>query len=181
MAIRARNDRNTERAGDSRSDAARRDHRPTGASGEDSLLATVKRTFTEFGEDNLMDWAAALTYYGLLALFPSLIVLVSLLGLIGDPESTTETLTDIVTEIGPSSAAETFAGPIESITSNRGTAGIALITGLALALWSASSYIGAFIRASNIIYEQEEGRPFWKLRPLQLAVTLVMLLLIALL
>jgi membrane protein len=143
------------------------------------LFATLKRTATEFMEDNLSDWAAALTYYGLLALFPALIALVSLIGLVGDPKSTTSTLTDIITEIGPQSAAETFSGPIESVASNRGTAGFALIAGLAVALWSASGYVGAFIRASNVIYETPEGRPFWKLRPLQIGVTLAMILLMA--
>jgi membrane protein len=145
------------------------------------LLATLKRTVTEFHEDNLTDWAAALTYYGLLSLFPALIAMVSLIGLFGDPESTTESLTEIITEIGPESAAETFSGPIESLTEHRGTAGFAFILGLALALWSASGYVGAFIRASNVIYETPEGRPFWKLRPLQIAVTLVMIVALALL
>jgi len=131
----------------------------------------------EFQEDNLSDWAAALTYYGLLSLFPALIAMVSLLGLFGDPKTTTSSLTEIITSIGPESAAETFSGPIESIISNQRAAGFALVLGLAVALWSASAYVGAFMRASNIIYETAEGRPFWKLRPLQLAVTLAMVLL----
>jgi membrane protein len=145
------------------------------------LVATLKRTASEFMAHNLTDWAAALTYYGLLALFPALIAVVSVIGLVGDPQSTTSSLTEIVTEIGPGSAAETFSGPIESIASNQSAAGFAFVLGLALALWSASGYIGAFIRASNIIYETAEGRPFWKLRPLQLLVTLVMVIAIALL
>jgi len=145
------------------------------------LFATLKRTATEFMGHNLTDWAAALTYYGLLSLFPALIAIVSVIGLVGDPKSTTESLTEIVTEIGPGSAAETFSGPIESIASNQSTAGFAFVFGLALALWSASGYIGAFIRASNIIYESPEGRPFWKLRPLQLLVTLIMVVALALL
>ena len=128
----------------------------------------------------MTDWAAALTYYGLLSLFPALIALVSILGLFGDPTETTQTITDVVTQIGPSSAAETFAGPIESITSNRSTAGILLVVGLATSLWAASGYIGAFIRASNVIWETPEGRGFFKLRPLQLAVTLVLIILFAL-
>jgi membrane protein len=144
-----------------------------------SLLATLKRTVAEFQEDNLSDWAAALTYYGLLSLFPMLIALVSIVGLFGDPQSTTQTVTDIVTRIGPESGAETFAGPIQSITSHRSSAGVLLVLGIATALWSASGYIGAFIRASNVIYETEEGRPFWKLRPLQVAVTLTMVLMVA--
>jgi membrane protein len=106
-----------------------------------------------------------------------LIATISLLGLFGDPETTTASLTEIITSIGPESAGETFAGPIRSVIADQSTAGIALVLGLAAALWSASGYVGAFIRASNVIYETHEGRPFWKLRPLQLAVTLVMILL----
>jgi membrane protein len=140
-------------------------------------FATLKRTATEFMEDNLTDWAAALTYYGLLALFPALIAMVSLLGLFGDPKTTTSSLTEIITSIGPESAAQTFSGPIESLTSNQSAAGFAFVAGLAVALWSASGYVGAFMHASNVIYETPEGRPFWKLRPLQLAVTLLMIVL----
>jgi membrane protein len=143
-------------------------------------LATLKRTATEFRDDNLTDWAAALTYYGLLSLFPALLAMVSLIGLFGDPKSTTDTVTEMVTALGPGSAADTFAGPIESITSNRSAAGLTLIIGLGTALWSASGYVGAFMRASNVIYETPEGRPFWKLRPLQLLVTLTMIVLTAL-
>jgi membrane protein len=169
------------KAAGSRDEKARRDYRPEGAGTGSGLFATLKRTATEFMEDNLTDWAAALTYYGLLALFPALIAMVSLIGLVGDPKSTTDSLTEIVTEIGPASAAETFSGPIESIASNQSAAGFAFVAGLAVALWSASGYVGAFMRASNVIYETPEGRPFWKLRPLQLAVTLAMVVLMAIL
>jgi membrane protein len=158
----------------------RADYRPAGSDGKSSLFATVRRTVTEFSEDNMSDWAAALTYYGLLSLFPALIALVSIVGLVGDPATTTKTITEMVTKLGPSSAADTFAGPIKSITSNRGTAGVLFVVGLATALWSASAYVGAFMRAANVIYETPEGRPFWKLRPLQIVVTLVMLVLLAL-
>jgi membrane protein len=142
---------------------------------------TLRRTVAEFQEDNLSDWAAALTYYGLLSLFPALIAMVSLVGIFGDPRTTTSTLTEIITELGPESAAETFKGPIESVVSNQSAAGFAFVFGLAAALWSASGYVGAFIRASNVIYETSEGRPFWKLRPLQIAVTLAMIAMMALL
>jgi membrane protein len=156
----------------------RSESRSEGAAGH-GWLSTLKRTATEFRDDNLSDWAAALTYYGLLSFFPALLALVSLVGLFGDPRATTEKITEIVTAIGPESGADTFRGPIESITSNRGAAGFTLILGLGVALWSASAYVGAFMRASNVIYETPEGRPFWKLRPLQLAVTLTMIMLIA--
>jgi membrane protein len=145
------------------------------------MSGALKKAFAQFRDDNLTDWAAALTYYGLLSLFPALIALVSILGLIGDPETTTRKVTEVITDIGPESAAETFSGPVESIASSRGTAGFAFVLGLAVALWSASGYVGAFIRASNIIYATDESRPFWKLRPLQIAITLAMVLLAALL
>jgi membrane protein len=164
-----------------REDGVRHDYSPEGTDTDAGMFATLERTATEFMEDNLTDWAAALTYYGLLALFPALIAMVSLIGLVGDPKSTTSTLTEIITSIGPQSAAQTFSGPIESIASNQSAAGFAFVAGLAVALWSASGYVGAFIRASNVIYETREGRPFWKLRPLQLAVTLAMIVLMAIL
>ena len=91
----------------------------------------------------------------------------------------TQTLTDIVTNLRPSSAADTFAGPIDSITSSRGSAGVGLVFGLGAAIWSASGYVGAFSRASNVIYETQEGRPFWKLRPVQVLITLAMILILA--
>jgi membrane protein len=162
-------------------DPVRHDYAPEGAAAKAGLGATLKRTLTEFQEDNLSDWAAALTYYGLLSLFPALIAMVSLIGIFGDPKTTTTKLTEIITEIGPSSGAETFEGPIKSIVENRSAAGFAFVLGLAAALWSASGYVGAFTRASNIIYETPEGRPFWKLRPLQILVTLAMIIMMALL
>jgi membrane protein len=157
----------------------RADYKPAGVERKAGLFATLKRTATEFSEDGLTDWAASLTYYGLLALFPALIALISIVGLVGDPQSTTSTITEMVTKIGPQSAADTFSGPIKQITESRSSAGIALVLGILVALWSASGYVGAFMRASNVIYETPEGRPFWKLRPLQMVVTIAMIVLLA--
>ena len=147
---------------------------------ETGLWPTFKRAALEFQEDEMTDRAAALTYYGLLSLFPALIALVSIVGLFGDPERTTQSLTDIVSDIGPDTAVDTFKGPIDSITSNREAAGVLFFVGIATAIWSASGYVGAFMRAANVIWETGEGRPFKKLRPLQLAVTLGMVVLLAL-
>jgi membrane protein len=183
MATRAQEpvDRQSDDGAGGPADPIRRDYRPEGTYAKPTTFGVLRRTVTEFSEDNLTDWAAALTYYGLLALFPALIALVSLVGLFADPQSTSKTITDIVTQIGPSSAASTFSGPIQSITSNQSAAGILFVVGLVTALWSASGYVGAFMRASNIIYETPEGRPIWKLRPLQMLVTLVIVLLVAIL
>jgi membrane protein len=159
-----------------RVDPVRSDYAPSGTDERTTWFATVKRTFMEFLEDDLFDWAAALTYYGLMALFPALIAFVGIIGLVADPEDATRTITDVVTQIGPESAADTFSGPIESITSSS-SSGYLAVVGFVVALWSASGYVGAFIRASNVIYETPEGRPFWKLRPLQLLITLVTLVL----
>jgi len=144
-----------------------------------SWRGVLKRTVTEFKEDNCTDWAAALTYYGVLAVFPAAIALLSLVGLVGDPRQTTDALLGIVEDLGPASATETFAGPIEALASREQAAGFALVLGLATALWSASGYVGAFGRAANAVYEVDEGRPFYKLRPLQLLVTLVCVVLLA--
>ena len=151
---------------------------PSGPSklGGRSWFGVLKRTISEFRKDNLTDWAAALTYYGILAIFPALIVLVSILGLIGD--SATQPLLDNMSQVAPGPANDIVSGAIEQVSS-QDAAGIALVIGLLGALWSASGYVGAFSRASNSIYEMEEGRPFWKLRPVQIAVTIVLILLLA--
>jgi membrane protein len=147
--------------------------------GKPAAWRAAKRTVAGFREDNLTDRAAALTYYAVLSIFPAIIALVSMLGLVVDPDTITRVVTDTVSQLGPASAVDTFSGPIESIASNRSTAGLMLIVGLAAALWTASGYVGAFMRASNAIYERDEDRPFWKLRPLQLLVTLMLVLLAA--
>src|SRR4051812_43833655 len=124
----------------------------------------LKRTVKEFRDDNLTDWATALTYYGVLALFPALIALVSVIGLVG--QSTVDALISNIQAIpGAGDAKNIIINAIKNISSHRGAAGLAFILGLAIALWSASSYVGAFIRASNAIYEVGEGRPFYRLRP----------------
>ena len=115
-----------------------------------------------------------------MSLAPALLLVVSLVGVCADPARVTKVLTDTVSQLGPSSAAETFQGPIESITSNRGAAGVMLFVGILSALWAASGYVSAFADASNSIYEVEEGRPFWKLKPIQLAITFVLIMMAAL-
>src|SRR5688572_24235633 len=141
--------------------------------------STLVRTLKEFKEDKLNHWAAALTYYAILSLFPALLVMVSLVGLLADPADVTKFLTDVIGALGPSSAVDTFKDPIESITSNKDAAGLSAIVGVVLALWSASGYVGAFMEASDVVYEVEEGRPFWKLKPIQVLVTLVCITLVA--
>jgi membrane protein len=148
--------------------------------GKRSWFGTLKRVVAEFRDDNVTDWAAGLTYYAVLSIFPAFIALISILGLVVDPATITRVVTDTVSQLGPESAVNTVKRPIEEISQNQSTAFLGLIVGLALALWTASNYVGAFMRASNAIYEREEGRPFWKLRPIQLLVTLILVLMAAL-
>ena len=142
-----------------------------------SWLGVLKRTGTEFREDNLTDWAAALTYYAVLAIFPALIVLVSGLGLIGD--SATQPLIDNLGKVAPGPAKDIFTSAIENIEGSKGAAGVFFIAGLLAALWSASGYIAAFMRASTAIYDIEEGRPLWKTLPLRVGLTVVLMVLTA--
>jgi membrane protein len=147
----------------------RADYAPTGADPKPTTGGTIKRTLKEFSEDGLTDWAAALTYYGVLALFPALIALLSVIGLLTDPRE----LTDALTAVVPASAAETLNPVIEQLAGNTAPVGLGLILGLAGAIWSASGYVGAFTRAANVVYETPEGRKIWKLKPLQLLITLI--------
>jgi len=140
-------------------------------------FGVLRRTFAEFREDELTDWAAALTYYGILAIFPALIALVSILGLIGT--SATKPLLDNLGSFAPGPAHQILANALHGLTQSKSGAGILFVVGLAGALWSASGYIGAFIRASNRIWDVEEGRPIWRILPLRLFITVLMLLLLA--
>jgi membrane protein len=142
-----------------------------------SWFGVFRRTVTEFREDNLTDWAAALTYYGVLAIFPALIVLVSVLGLIG--ESATQPLIDNLGQVAPGPAQDIFTSAIENIQGSQGAAGVAFVIGLAVAIWSASGYVAAFMRASNAIYDMEEGRPIWKTLPVRVGLTVLLMLMTA--
>jgi membrane protein len=142
-----------------------------------SLGGVLKRTVREFKEDNVTDWAAALTYYGVLAIFPAILALVSILGLLGS--STTQPLIDNLGQVAPGPARDILTTAIQSLQQSQGAAGLVFVVGLAAALWSASGYVAAFMRASNAIYDVEEGRPFWKTGPVRLGVTLVLLVLLA--
>jgi membrane protein len=136
-----------------------------------SWLSVVKRTVLEFIDDDLGDRAASLTYFGILSIFPGLLVLVASVGLLG-PSITDDVLANLE-ELAPGPAREIIASGIENIQRNEGTAGLVAIISLAVAFWSATSYAGGFIRAANTIYDVPEGRPLWKTVPIQLAVTAV--------
>jgi membrane protein len=131
----------------------------------------LRRTVREFGEDKLTDWAAALTYYAVLSIFPGLLLLVSILGLVGAPAL--QPLIDNMGTIAPGPVGEILAEGARGLTEAQGAAGLLALVGAAGALWSASGYIAAFMRAANAIYDVPEGRPFWKTVPIRLGVTVV--------
>ncbi|WP_249714765.1 YihY/virulence factor BrkB family protein [Rhizomonospora bruguierae] len=133
--------------------------------------AALKRTAREYQADNLGDWAAALTYYGVLSLFPGLLVLVAILGLLG--LGTINAILDNLETITPGAVQTVLNGVVQQIGQGRGTAGVVAAFGLVVAFWSASGYVAAFMRASNAIYDVPEGRPIWKTLPIRVGVTAV--------
>jgi membrane protein len=137
----------------------------------------LRRTVREFKEDNITDWAAALTYYGILSIFPALLAFVSILGLLGT--SATQPLLDNLGQVAPGPAKDIFTSAIKNLQKSSGAAGILFVVGLAAALWSASGYVAAFMRASNAIYDVEEGRPIWKTLPTRVLTTIVLLVMLA--
>ena len=143
----------------------------------DSWTAALKRTWSEFREDNMTDWAAALTYYSVLAIFPALLAVVSILGLIGP--SATQPLIDNINTLAPGPAKDLLISAIRNIQHNSGAAGVIFVVSIALAIWSASGYVAAFMRASNVIYDVGEGRPIWKTLPTRVLTTVALLVMLA--
>lgn len=142
-----------------------------------SWWGAIIRTFGEYQDDDLGDWAAALTYYSVLSIFPAMLVMVSLIGLAGNSVSQ-----DLITNVGtmaPGSVEEVLTNALTELQRGRGGASATALLGLAAALWSASGYVAAFMRASNAVYDVPEGRPIWKTLPLRLAVTVVTLVLVS--
>jgi membrane protein len=143
---------------------------------KESWKGVLKRAWREFSDDNVTDWAAALTYYGVLSIFPMLLALISLLGLFG--QSATQPLLDNVSTVAPGPAKDIVTNAITNLQKSQSSAGLMFFVGLALALWSASGYVGAFMRASNDIWDVDEGRPAWKTVPLRVGVTGLLLVLL---
>ncbi|NEY31650.1 YihY family inner membrane protein [Streptomyces sp. PRKS01-65] len=140
-----------------------------------SWMALLRRVLAEFKDDELTDRAAALTYYGVLSLFPALLVLVSLLGVAG--QSATQQIMDNLQQLAPGSARDIISDAVRQLQSRSGLGSVLAVVGLAGAIWSASGYVAAFIRSANAVYDIPEGRPVWKVLPLRVALTVVLLVL----
>ncbi|MGN6611074.1 MAG: YihY/virulence factor BrkB family protein [Angustibacter sp.] len=137
----------------------------------------TKNAFREFMDDDCTDLAASLTYYAVLSIFPAATAVLSLIGVFGKGPQTVDTLLGVASDVGAGSITEAVRGPLTQLSTST-TAGPALVVSVLVALWSASTYVGAFGRAMNRVYEIDEGRPFWKLRPLQMLITLIAVLLV---
>lgn len=136
----------------------------------------LRRMLREFQRDDLVDRAAALTYYGILSIFPALLVLLSLLGLTGK-----DTLQRLIANVGkaaPGSVRGLLVNALTELQHGNGIAGVTGAISLLVALWSASGYVAAFMRASNAVYDVPEGRPIWKTLPIRLGVTVAMMVLL---
>ena len=143
-------------------------------------LFVLRRTFREFGDDGGTDLAAALTYYSVLAIFPGLLALLSLVGIFGQAQESVDKIVEILKPlISSTDTLQTIEDRLNDLA-NAGGSGLTLVIGILGALWSASGYVGAFSRAMNRIYEVEEGRPFWRMRPMQVIVTVTTVVLCAL-
>jgi membrane protein len=138
----------------------------------------IRRTLREFNDDHITDLAAGLTYYGVLAIFPTLIVILSVLGLIGT--SATQPILENLNTVAPGPAKSILSGAVSDIQSHQGTAGLTFFVGLVVALWSASGYIGAFMRAANVVWDVPEGRPFYKTLPIRFGITVLTVVLLTL-
>ncbi|WP_409467572.1 YihY/virulence factor BrkB family protein [Streptomyces sp. HC307] len=137
--------------------------------------AVLKGSLREFKDDELTDRAAALTYYGVLSLFPALLVLVSLLGIAGP--SVTDKVLDNVRQLAPGPARDIIVRAVEQLQNTASTGTIVAVVGLVLAVWSASGYVAAFMRAANAVYDIPEGRPAWKVLPIRVTLTVVLMVL----
>ena len=153
-------------------------HQTSSHRSEWSWWAVIKRAIREFRADNVTDWAAALTYYGVLSIFPAIIALVSVVGLLGS--SATSSLLTNLKAFTPGPAKDVLTNAVHGLASSRGTSGLLFIVGLALALWSASGYVAAFMRAANAIWDAPEGRPIWKTVPVRLGITIATVVILAL-
>lgn len=140
-----------------------------------SWRAVLKGTLKEFKKDELTDRAAALTYYGILALFPALLALISLLGVVG--QSASQQVLDNIQNLAPGEARDVLRNAVQQMQGNAGIGSVMAIVGLLLAVWSASGYVAAFIRSANAVYDVPEGRPVWKVLPVRVGVTVVLMVL----
>ena len=129
-------------------------------SGRDQWVAVAKAIYGRLGEVQVTDRAAALTYYSILSLFPALLVVVSLLALLGEYPDTYQSIVNTLREAAPGAAVDTIDSALRSSLSDRGNAGVLLVVGLALTLYSAAGAMGAAMRSLEAINRAKRSRSF---------------------
>lgn len=134
------------------------------------------RSVRGFRRDRCLDFAASLTYWSLLAMFPALVMVVALVGLVATGQAAVDAIVETVAELAPAQAAGAIETRIREVTEQRSGTGALLSVGAIGALWTASAYLRSFTRAANAVHEVVESRPAYRLVPLQLALTVLGLL-----
>src|SRR3954466_2180698 len=112
-------------------------------SGRAEWIAMAKGIYSRFGEVQLTDRAAAQTYYSILSLFPGLLVVVALISLLGNYPQTYESIVNTLRDPAPGAPVDTINSSLRDAVANRGNAGVLLLVGVLLALYSASGAMGA--------------------------------------
>lgn len=152
------------------------DHDSPAQLSRDDWRVILTRTWHEFRINQVYDIAAALTYYAVLATFPAILATLALLGIFGSAEAVTNDVLRVIEELGGSSVIDPLREAIEQLL-NASHAASAFIVGLVGALWATSGFVGAFGRGLNRIYGVEEGRPFWRKRPVMIGISAILLVL----
>src|SRR5262245_12502541 len=147
-------------------------------SGRSQWIAVVKAIYSRFGEVQVTDRAAAMTYYSILSVFPALLVVVSLLPLLGSYPETYQSIVDTLRDTAPGPAVDAIDGALRNSLSSRGNAGIVLVVGLALAFYSASGATGAAVRSLEAINRAKRGRDFLPSLGVRLGLTALLAVLV---
>lgn len=150
---------------------------PTARRRARTVRMVLVRSVGEFLRDRGPDLAGALTFYGVLSLFPAILVVVSLLGVLGQGERTVDAVMEMLSDVAPAAVLDPVRGPVQALVTTH-AAGFALVAGVVIALWTASRYVRALGRAMNVVFGVEEGRPLWKLVPAALMLTTLLVVLV---
>lgn len=139
-------------------------------------MTALRRTPVSIWNDDATDWAAALTYYAVLAIFPALLVMVAVIG-IADSSATKDLISNVITVV-PTESRSVIEHALKDMAGQRSAAWLLAVFGTAGALWSSSSYLAVFRRALHAMHRAEDHRPVWKTAPRIVITALVLLTLL---
>lgn len=155
------------------------------------VFQAFTRSFREFFRNSGLDSAASLSFFMVLALFPGVLALVSLLAIVGASDDATEWILDVMYQaLDPQGTGELGQDALQvldmaeqlltGLAADTSGPTLAILIGVVGALWSTSSYVNAFSRAMNRLYKVQEGRPQWKRRPQMMGITLLIMIVMVL-